>query len=233
MKKYFNFSLLFTLLICPLISCGDIDYENIYDFKMNYQDGQVVFTCENAEGFKVYSCNYGEKTFYYNCKVDGTTYKCDDIYKTHYFVPIKNNRELTNFQSREFNYHQGVFNSSKVKVFSPKDSQSAIQKHINEKYDALQKSEFSDDRESMLFLPGSYGNVTLNVGYYTSVNGLGEFPSDVSIKKLEVGNMNGITILIWIIIAIIGIVAAIMVKNGESRVIVKRETFEDLISKDV
>jgi hypothetical protein len=44
-----------------------------------------------------------------------------------------------------------------------------------------QNNEFGANRYAFFFKPGQYTGVTLNVGYYTHVLGLGQSPDDVSI----------------------------------------------------
>eukprot|EP00457_Paulinella_chromatophora_P003605 gb/GEZN01003613.1/.p1 GENE.gb/GEZN01003613.1/~~gb/GEZN01003613.1/.p1 ORF type:complete len:661 (-),score=49.11 gb/GEZN01003613.1/:152-2110(-) len=50
--------------------------------------------------------------------------------------------------------------------------------------------QFSSSRYALLFKPGVYDSITVPVGYYTQVLGLGESPRDVSIKEIhcESGN---------------------------------------------
>ncbi|MDP9052415.1 MAG: coagulation factor 5/8 type domain-containing protein [Acidobacteriota bacterium] len=65
-----------------------------------------------------------------------------------------------------------------VTVFGPGTSDSVIQA----KLDAIStESEFSSSRHAILFKPGAY-TVNSQVGYYTSVAGLGLSPDDVEIK---------------------------------------------------
>ena len=72
-----------------------------------------------------------------------------------------------------------------VLVFDPSMSSQAIQKQINAVYAIQQHSEFSRQRNALLFLPGSY-SVDVPVGFYTEVMGLGASPDETKIA----GNMH-------------------------------------------
>lgn len=80
-----------------------------------------------------------------------------------------------------------------VHVFSPTDDQSAIQAELNSIAVAQVHNEFGARRDAVLFEPGTYGSaanpLVFQVGYYTSVAGLGLSPDDVHIKgAIEVPN---------------------------------------------
>ncbi len=67
-----------------------------------------------------------------------------------------------------------------VVVFEPTDSASYIQSTMDAAAAALKSDEFTDERMAFLFKPGTYA-VDTQVGYYTTVAGLGEYPGDVTI----------------------------------------------------
>mmetsp|Transcript_27462 Transcript_27462/g.43458 ORF Transcript_27462/g.43458 Transcript_27462/m.43458 type:complete len:590 (+) Transcript_27462:35-1804(+) len=78
-----------------------------------------------------------------------------------------------------------------VYVFEPGDdaTQSIIDKIFAENggTNPTWNGQFSDSRYALLFKPGQYG-VDVNVGYYTSVIGLGLRPTDVSIPNVMASN---------------------------------------------
>ena len=80
-----------------------------------------------------------------------------------------------------------VFNN-RVKIFTDQDDENDIQNFIDSKYDYLSIDEWSEDRTEVLFLPGSYDDVVLKNGYYTSFRGLGYSPDDVSFNSLQTVN---------------------------------------------
>ena len=80
-----------------------------------------------------------------------------------------------------------------VTVVGPQMSTADIESLAEEIYLRQVDNEMGTDRESLLFLPGSYGTdedpLQIKVGYYTEVAGLGESPADVRVNgKIEVYN---------------------------------------------
>ena len=83
-----------------------------------------------------------------------------------------------------------------VHIFSPAMDQAVIQSELNSIAVAQVHNEFGGRRDAVLFEPGTYGTAThpliFQVGYYTTVAGLGLSPDDVHIKGLvEVPNQCG------------------------------------------
>jgi hypothetical protein len=80
-----------------------------------------------------------------------------------------------------------------VHIFSPSMDQAAIQAELNAISTAQVHNEFGSRRDAILFKPGTYGSSTnplsFQVGYYTTVAGLGQSPNDVVINgEIEVLN---------------------------------------------
>jgi hypothetical protein len=75
---------------------------------------------------------------------------------------------------------------SNVYVFSPGEAQSTIQSDINTLYNAQVTNQFGSQRYALLFEPGTYGSaadpLTVNVGYYEEVAGLGQSPGGTVIN---------------------------------------------------
>jgi hypothetical protein len=69
---------------------------------------------------------------------------------------------------------------SNVSIFDTSMSASSIQSTLNSVFSGS-SSEMGSERHALLFKPGTYG-VTANVGYYTSVAGLGQNPDQVVIN---------------------------------------------------
>ncbi|HEY0933545.1 MAG TPA: beta-1,3-glucanase family protein, partial [Trebonia sp.] len=73
-----------------------------------------------------------------------------------------------------------------VHVFSPGEAQSTIQADINTLYNAQVTNQFGSQRYTLLFEPGTYGSasdpLTVNVGYYEEVAGLGQSPAGTVIN---------------------------------------------------
>jgi hypothetical protein len=75
---------------------------------------------------------------------------------------------------------------ARVHIFSPSMDQTTIQARLNEIAVVQVHNEFGTRRDAILFEPGTYGSSTdpliFQVGYYTSVAGLGQSPGDVVIN---------------------------------------------------
>ncbi len=67
-----------------------------------------------------------------------------------------------------------------VYIFDPSMPASEIQSRCDAVYTRQQSNQFGSERYALLFKPGSY-NVNVNVGFYTSVIGLGPRPDDTTI----------------------------------------------------
>ena len=73
---------------------------------------------------------------------------------------------------------------SNVHVFDPSMGNAAIQSQLDAQFNQMkdtQTAQFSENRVADLFKPGTY-SVEDNVGFYTSVAGLGQNPDDVTIN---------------------------------------------------
>lgn len=68
-----------------------------------------------------------------------------------------------------------------VHVIDPADDPSQTQALFDSLFDDLEAAEFTDQRAAVLFKPGEY-SVDAQLGYYTSVAGLGLLPDDVNIN---------------------------------------------------
>ncbi|HET6504117.1 MAG TPA: RICIN domain-containing protein [Amycolatopsis sp.] len=68
-----------------------------------------------------------------------------------------------------------------VLVFDPSMSSSAIQSQLDNVYNQQQTNQFGSQRFALLFKPGNY-NVSVPVGYYTQVLGLGSSPDSTTIS---------------------------------------------------
>jgi hypothetical protein len=68
-----------------------------------------------------------------------------------------------------------------VSVFDSSMSASTIQSKIDSVFNQQQSAQFGTGRYALLFKPGTY-NVSVNVGFYTHVAGLGLLPDDVVIN---------------------------------------------------
>ena len=68
-----------------------------------------------------------------------------------------------------------------VHIFDPSMSAASIQSTLDTVFNAQKLNQFGAQRDALLFKPGTYSN-TANMGYYTSIAGLGQNPDDVTIN---------------------------------------------------
>jgi F5/8 type C domain/Putative Ig domain len=68
-----------------------------------------------------------------------------------------------------------------VFIFDPSQGNSSIQTTLNNVFNTQKVNQFGAQRFALLFKPGTYA-VEANIGYYTSIQGLGQNPDDVTIN---------------------------------------------------
>jgi F5/8 type C domain/Putative Ig domain len=68
-----------------------------------------------------------------------------------------------------------------VDIFDPSMSSASIQSTLDSVFNTQKLNQFGTQRFALLFKPGTYSN-TANIGYYTSIQGLGQNPDDVTIN---------------------------------------------------
>ncbi|WP_426502221.1 discoidin domain-containing protein [Dactylosporangium sp. McL0621] len=83
---------------------------------------------------------------------------------------------------------------SNVVVFDPGQSSATIQARLDQIFTQQEKNQFGDERYQLLFKPGSYSGLNAQLGFYTSISGLGQNPQDVQIHgdvTVDAGWMQG------------------------------------------
>ncbi|SDC34666.1 F5/8 type C domain-containing protein [Sanguibacter gelidistatuariae] len=68
-----------------------------------------------------------------------------------------------------------------VHVFTPSTPTATIQASLDEAFTAQEENQFGPRRDQFLFAPGTY-DVNANIGFNTSISGLGRNPDDVTIR---------------------------------------------------
>ncbi|MFG3558359.1 discoidin domain-containing protein [Micromonospora sp. NPDC047557] len=71
---------------------------------------------------------------------------------------------------------------SNVIVFDPSMSSSSIQSKLDQVFAAQETNQFGTQRYALLFKPGSYTGLNAQLGFYTSIAGLGQNPANVQIN---------------------------------------------------
>nr|WP_211215952.1 discoidin domain-containing protein [Catelliglobosispora koreensis] len=69
-----------------------------------------------------------------------------------------------------------------VIVFDPSMSGATIQARVDEVFAQMESNQFGQERYQFLFKPGTYSGFNAQIGFYTSISGLGLNPGDVRIN---------------------------------------------------
>ncbi|GAA4572403.1 discoidin domain-containing protein [Planotetraspora kaengkrachanensis] len=69
-----------------------------------------------------------------------------------------------------------------VIVFDPSQSAATIQSQLNSVFATQESNQFGSQRYALMFKPGTYNNLNAQIGFYTSIAGLGQSPDDVTIN---------------------------------------------------
>ncbi|NUT36378.1 MAG: sialidase [Hamadaea sp.] len=81
-----------------------------------------------------------------------------------------------------------------VKVFDPSMSGATIQSQVDAVFAQMESNQFGSERHALLFKPGTYSGFNAQIGFYTSIAGLGQNPGDVRINgdvTVDAGWFNG------------------------------------------
>jgi len=70
-----------------------------------------------------------------------------------------------------------------VLVFDPSMSTASIQSQLTSVFQQSETQQFGSQRYELLFKPGTYNDLTANIGFYTSIAGLGRNPTDVHLNS--------------------------------------------------
>lgn len=79
-----------------------------------------------------------------------------------------------------------------VLTFNPSMSMPAIENYLAGVFANQQNNQFGTQRYTLMFYPGQYSNIDVNLGYYTQVIGLGQMPDDTLIT----GNVHSEGVLV-------------------------------------
>jgi hypothetical protein len=111
----------------------------------------------------------------------------DDVKILQFFlIGICSTLSLAALQPNPPNWPISDISTGGVFVFDPEDT--TAQATINQIYAInggyIDNGQFSSKRYALLFKPGEYANLTVPVGYYTSIIGLGKEPSDTKLFEV-------------------------------------------------
>ncbi len=82
------------------------------------------------------------------------------------------------------NYHNELFGDH-VYIFSPEDDPAEVNTILKDIYKKQEANQFGSERYSIYFMPGTYEDIDVNVGFYTQAAGLGELPFDTKLGSLN------------------------------------------------
>ncbi|MDE7298645.1 MAG: hypothetical protein K2N94_07425, partial [Lachnospiraceae bacterium] len=86
---------------------------------------------------------------------------------------------------RKEDFHIDEFGNN-VYIFSPADDPEKVQQILTRLWNAQEKNQFGEARYGLYFLPGEYDeSISVKVGYYMQVSGLGYLPDDTQVKSLN------------------------------------------------
>lgn len=73
-----------------------------------------------------------------------------------------------------------------VYIFSPEDDPAEVQQVLDTIWRRQETNQFGDERYALYFLPGEYSEeIDVKVGFYTQAAGLGTYPDDVLLNRLN------------------------------------------------
>lgn len=81
-------------------------------------------------------------------------------------------------------FHNNLFGEN-VFIFSPEDNQEEIREALRHIDRIHRAGHFTKERCALLFHPGIYKDIEINVGFFTQVLGLGILPSDTKLKRIQ------------------------------------------------
>lgn len=123
---------------------------------------------------------------------DTTEYDSDDIYAYYRILAVGSDGNTIE-TCGPYSFDLETFGSSTY-AYSPDDDMQLVQAELDEFYNKTDgtkegaegraRGEFSEERFSAFFKEGDY-NLNINVGYYTTLSGLGASPDDVTISKIN------------------------------------------------
>lgn len=109
----------------------------------------------------------------------------DDSYNGEYYkvTAVVNGSEselstATSYEIQTFGYN--------TNIFEPTDNTNEIQSYIDMVFKTTEAGQFGSDRYAFMFAPGTYSNnLTVKIGFYTQVAGLGLSPEDTTLGNIR------------------------------------------------
>lgn len=138
-----------------------------------------------ADSYRIYTADSRFGEYVRMTETQETKYLISsNIFSYYKVTAVKNGKET------DVGVPTSVFSDNTL-IVGPKDDMAAVQAYIDEKHEGLESGsvgQFSSTRFAMMFLPGEYPQIEVKIGYYTSVYGLGETPTDVTVGGIYVSD---------------------------------------------
>jgi len=179
-----------------------------------YDDDSISLTwdsAESAKSYKVYKSNSRYGNYTEIATVNGTSYTDSMLgeskFANYYKVMAANDVDVSEL-SKPTSIEIAMFGED-MHVFSEGDNASEVNSVIANIFEKQHYSQFGKDRYALAFKPGDYTNLdVINIGYYTSIIGLGDQPTDVMLNNVKTPcalSDNNATCNFWVAIENIGV----------------------------
>lgn len=176
-------------------SGGDVGGEVKVNFTIDGDKATVRWEkCDGASGYSIEKAHSRYGHYEYLDYVGGDSaaeYVTDDVDSYYRITAFKANGESEIIGT--YSFETELFGNNTF-VYAPTDDAEKIQEDLDSFYnktdgkkegaDGRARGEFSEERFAALFKAGEYG-LDVDMGYYTSLSGLGTSPDDVTISKIN------------------------------------------------
>lgn len=176
-------------------SGGDVGGEVKVNFTIDGDKATVRWEkCDGASGYSIEKAPSRYGHYEYLDYVGGDSaaeYVTDDVDSYYRITAFKANGESEIIGT--YSFETELFGNNTF-VYAPTDDAEKIQEDLDSFYNKTDgkkegaegraRGEFSEERFAALFKAGEYG-LDVDMGYYTSLSGLGTSPDDVTISKIN------------------------------------------------
>ena len=177
--------LLFAAALPMLAACDDKEDVRAEDAKAELTAEGVELTFDAVEGAEEYRI-YHSPSRYWEYELVSTqkepTYTHEDAYG---YFRAEAVREGQVIHTERLSWETETFGENTY-IYAPTDDSEAVNADIAEKFETLEDGQFSSERFAVLFKPGQYADVRMQMGYYTTAAGLGLSPEDVTLGYFNV-----------------------------------------------
>lgn len=197
MKKVTGLLMATALLCCAgaLAACKEEEEPLVssvkIDISLSHTDGQTVLQWNPVDGvsYEVFRAPSRYAEFVSAGEADGMF--ADDMRYAYYEVHARDRAGNLIKISDPVSEELKLF-SENAYVFAPTDDPTRVGRILSDIYTELERSHFTNTRYAVFFKSGDYGDLTIDVPYFTTFSGLGETPDDVLLSSLNCdGKWNG------------------------------------------